>query len=96
MTRWSAPCKSGPTAVCRENAAAWLTLTARNLALDQLRREQNWRSKEVGISAEHERWLSAAPAGYAAPATHAEYVDAIAVGPFKDDTLRLLYVCFHP
>ena len=28
------------------NPAAWLTQTARNLALDQLRREQNWDCKQ--------------------------------------------------
>ena len=67
-----------------ENPAAWLMLTAKNLALDTLRREQNWREKEDGIAHEHERWL-------AAPAT-----EAASDGTFADDTLRMMFVCFHP
>lgn len=67
-----------------ENPAAWLTQTARNLALDHLRREQRWQEKEDGIAHEHARWLSAPPAG------------AEEAGTFDDDTLRLLFVCFHP
>ncbi len=66
-----------------ENPAAWLTQTAKNLALDFLRREQRWNQKQVGIAAEHERWLST-------PAT-AENHDT-----FADDTLRMMFVCFHP
>jgi len=65
-----------------ENPAAWLTQAAKNLALDTLRREQTWQRKEVQITAEQERWL-----------TRDE--------PFEeqvltDDTLRMLFVCFHP
>lgn len=67
-----------------ENPAAWLTQTAKHLALDVLRREQNWHAKEDGIAAEHERWLSA-------PA-----MDADNGGTFSDDTLRMMFVCFHP
>lgn len=65
-----------------DNPAAWLTQTARNLALDHLRREQRWHSKEDSIAAEHERWLST-PVNV----TH---------DTFADDTLRMLFVCFHP
>ena len=67
-----------------ENPAAWLTQTAKNLALDTLRREQRWQEKEDGIAQAHERWL-------AAPATDAE-----SEGTFTDDTLRMMFVCFHP
>src|SRR6187431_3570947 len=42
-----------------DNPAAWLTQTAKNITLDQLRREQRWHEKEDGIAAAHERWLSA-------------------------------------
>ncbi len=66
------------------NPAAWLTQTAKNLALDTLRREQRWQEKEDGIAAAHERWL-------AAPATAGEND-----GTFADDTLRMMFVCFHP
>ena len=65
-----------------DNPAAWLTQTAKNLALDHLRREQRWNSKQDSIAAEHERWLSTAE-----NETHET---------FADDTLRMMFVCFHP
>ncbi|MFA6546109.1 MAG: sigma-70 family RNA polymerase sigma factor [Limisphaerales bacterium] len=67
-----------------ENPAAWLTQTARNLALDHLRREQNWNEKQEGIACEHPRWL-------ATPGPREENADT-----FTDDTLRMMFVCFHP
>ncbi len=67
-----------------ENPAAWLTQTARNLAIDHLRREQRWQEKESGIALESARWLGAADAR----ADDAE--------TFTDDTLRMMFVCFHP
>ena len=66
-----------------ENPAAWLTQTAKNLALDTLRREQRWNTKEDSIATEHERWLASSPA----EETHET---------FADDTLRMMFVCFHP
>jgi RNA polymerase sigma factor (sigma-70 family) len=65
-----------------ENPAAWLTQTNKNLALDHLRREQRWNTKEQNIAAEHERWLSS-------PVT-------VPHDTFSDDTLRMMFVCFHP
>ena len=65
-----------------DNLAAWLTQTAKNLALDHLRREQRWNTKQDSIAAEHERWLST-------PVN--EMHDT-----FADDTLRMMFVCFHP
>lgn len=67
-----------------DNPAAWLMQTAKHLALDQLRREKNWREKEEGIAIDHERWLSN-------PQAQEEYQ-----GTFADDTLRMMFVCFHP
>ena len=67
-----------------ENPAAWLTQTAKNLALDTLRREQRWQEKEDGIAAAHERWLAAPPTAVESEET------------FTDDTLRMMFVCFHP
>ncbi len=67
-----------------DNPAAWLTQTAKNLALDQLRREQRWQEKEPSIAQEHERWLSSS------------LVDDTDHETFADDTLRLMFVCFHP
>ena len=65
-----------------ENPAAWLTQAAKNLALDTLRREQTWQRKEVQITAEQERWL-----------TRDEPSEEQVL---TDDTLRMLFVCFHP
>lgn len=67
-----------------DNPAAWLMQTAKHLALDQLRREKNWREKEEGIAIDHERWLST-------PQVQEEHQ-----GTFADDTLRMMFVCFHP
>ncbi|WP_193212878.1 RNA polymerase sigma factor [Luteolibacter marinus] len=65
-----------------ENPAAWLTQAAKNLALDALRREQTWHRKEARITTEQESWLTRdEPAG-----EHG----------IVDDTLRMLFVCFHP
>ena len=68
-----------------DNPAAWLTQTARHLALDQLRREQRWNEREEGISAERARWM-------AVPVETAADDDA----HLRDDTLRLMFVCCHP
>jgi len=66
-----------------DNPAAWLTQVAKNLALNALRREQRWNQKQDGIAAEHERWL-------------ASPTDDMTHETFADDTLRMMFVCFHP
>ena len=66
-----------------DNPAAWLTQVAKNLALNTLRREQSWNEKQDGIAAEHARWLAAPP-------------DGMKHETFEDDTLRMMFVCFHP
>ncbi|WP_395741231.1 RNA polymerase sigma factor, partial [Prosthecobacter sp.] len=68
-----------------DNPAAWLTQTARHLALDQLRREQRWNEREEGISAEQARWMAVPPEAAADDEAH-----------LRDDTLRLMFVCCHP
>jgi RNA polymerase sigma factor (sigma-70 family) len=65
-----------------ENPAAWLTQVAKNLALDALRREQTWQRKEAQITTEQERWLMCD--------------DSSDEHLLSDDTLRMLFVCFHP
>ena len=65
-----------------DNPAAWLAQAAKNLALDALRREQTWQRKEAQITVEQERWL-----------TRDEPADE---PHLADDTLRMLFVCFHP
>lgn len=66
-----------------ENPAAWLTQAAKNLALDTLRREQTWQRKEAQITSEQERWLMRDEG----PSHEHDLCD---------DTLRMLFVCFHP
>jgi RNA polymerase sigma-70 factor (ECF subfamily) len=66
-----------------DNPAAWLTQAAKNLALDALRREQRWQEKQPDITAEQERWLS----------TNDSMTEPHSIA---DDTLRMLFVCFHP
>src|SRR5215471_10611984 len=66
-----------------DNPAAWLTQVAKNLALTALQREQRWNTKQDGIAAEHTLWLST-------PA------DVMTHETFTDDTLRMMFVCFHP
>jgi RNA polymerase sigma-70 factor (ECF subfamily) len=65
-----------------ENPAAWLSQTAKNLALDALRRERNWQRKEASITAEQEIRLASEESA------DGHHID--------DDTLRMLFVCFHP
>ena len=67
-----------------DNAAAWLTQTARNVMLDHLRRDQRWQEREDGIAAEHGRWSG-----------NAENVSATDE-LIRDDTLRLIFICCHP
>jgi RNA polymerase sigma factor (sigma-70 family) len=68
-----------------DNPAAWLTQTARHLALDLLRREQRWNEREEGISAEQARWMAVPMEAAAEDEAH-----------LRDDTLRLMFVCCHP
>jgi RNA polymerase sigma-70 factor (ECF subfamily) len=39
-----------------KNPAAWLTQTAKNLALDVIRREKNFQEKQTQIVAQFEQW----------------------------------------
>lgn len=65
------------------NPAGWLTQTARNLALDTLRREQNFQVKQRKIIATVENWGSG---------TDPSEVDET----LKDHRLRLMFACCHP
>jgi RNA polymerase sigma-70 factor (ECF subfamily) len=60
--------------------AAWLTTTARNRAIDVLRRTDTERAKLADLALQHE------PADGDAPAS----------GPIEDDRLRLVFTCCHP
>jgi RNA polymerase sigma factor (sigma-70 family) len=68
-----------------KNPAAWLTQTAKNLALDLIRREKTFRDKEPDIIVTLEQWPASAVIGNA-PLFESE---------IKDDRLRMMFVCCH-
>jgi RNA polymerase sigma-70 factor (ECF subfamily) len=68
------------------NPAAWLTTSARNLALDRLRR----RGVEAGKLQE---WTTMEDARGRSPDDPAEHAG---IGPDWDDRLRLIFTCAHP
>lgn len=69
-----------------KNPAAWITQTAKNLALDLLRREKVFRDKQIDIAASVERWSGDAAADDS-PSFDTE---------IKDNRLRLIFACCHP
>lgn len=68
-----------------DNPAAWLMQTARNRALDVIRREKFFHDKQPEIIASLENWSSETSA------TATRHDDEI-----KDDRLRLIFACCHP
>ena len=68
------------------NPAAWLTQAAKNLALDVIRREKTFHDKQPQIISMVEQ--------------QAEATDAVNPptldNEFKDDRLRMMFVCCHP
>lgn len=69
-----------------KNPAAWLTQTAKNLALDVIRREKTFAGKEGAIVT----WLEQSTSSPGVGETTVEEDD------IRDDRLRLLFVCCHP
>ena len=69
-----------------QNPSAWLMQVARNQALDAVRRQQNFRSKEQDITAffEHRSGTQAGPESV-------HFDDEI-----RDDQLRMMFACCHP
>jgi RNA polymerase sigma-70 factor (ECF subfamily) len=67
-----------------QNPAAWLTQTAKNLALDLIRREKLFRDKEPEIIAFMEEWVSAS-------GDSPKFDNEI-----RDGRLRLMFACCHP
>ena len=66
------------------NPGAWITTTARNRAIDRLRRE----------SSRHDRHAQAAMLQAASEKYESEPIEP--VGPVSDDRLRLIFTCCHP
>jgi RNA polymerase sigma factor (sigma-70 family) len=79
-----------PTAGVPDNPAAWLMTTARNLALDHLRRQQVRATQQDAVS--HELDLRHAIAAQA----HAQAVDDGLDDTVGDDLLRLVFTACHP
>ena len=69
-----------------ENPAAWLTQTAKNLALDVIRRERVFQDKQPQIVAFMEQWSADSAAGES-PMFENE---------IRDGRLRLMFACCHP
>jgi RNA polymerase sigma-70 factor (ECF subfamily) len=69
-----------------DNPSAWITQTAKNLALDVIRREAVFRTKEAEVAARLERMAADAAAGTRDASEH----------EIKDDRLRMMFVCCHP
>src|SRR5678816_3849726 len=69
-----------------KNPAAWLTQTAKNLALDLIRRENLFHDKEPQIIAFMEQW----------PSDSADAESPRFENEIRDGRLRLLFACCHP
>ena len=74
-----------------DRPGAWITTTARNRALDRLRREARRPAREA--AAERDLTLGAASAADGAPA-HVAANDEVV--PVDDDQLRMMFTCCHP
>lgn len=69
-----------------QNPAAWLTQTAKNLALDVIRREKNFQEKQPQVIAVVEQWSNSPDHASAASLDN----------ELSDDRLRLMFACCHP
>src|SRR5438128_19644 len=69
-----------------KNPAAWLTQTAKNLALDLIRREKLFHDKEPQIIAFIEQW----------PSESVEHESPMFENEIRDSRLRLMFACCHP
>jgi RNA polymerase sigma factor (sigma-70 family) len=69
-----------------KNPTAWLTQTAKNLAIDLIRREKSFREKEAQIITTIENWSGDRMAG-TLPLFDSE---------IRDGRLRLMFACCHP
>jgi RNA polymerase sigma-70 factor, ECF subfamily len=78
--------KSWPVKGPPRDPAAWLIFVGRNFGLDEIRR----RSKQTELP-ENEEALSAEPDD-----TQTELAERLDASHYRDDILRLLFVCCHP
>ncbi|MPY94188.1 MAG: sigma-70 family RNA polymerase sigma factor [Acidimicrobiia bacterium] len=84
--------RTWPTRDVPANPGGWVTTTARNRALDRLRREAKRDTKEGNATLA--AVALAGPAGTPADLDDLEELDEVA--PVPDDQLRLIFTCCHP
>ena len=78
--------KTWPFTGVPENPSAWITLTAKNLALDALRRDQIFRRKQIQMFGAVHHWSG-----------KVEEVELDNFGEEVEDALlRFMFVCCHP
>jgi RNA polymerase sigma-70 factor (ECF subfamily) len=77
-----------PTHGTPDNPGAWITTTARNRAIDRLRRERRYADKVRALEAEV---LGAEGATSTTDPSHRHHVD-----DYPDDRLALMFACCHP
>jgi RNA polymerase sigma-70 factor (ECF subfamily) len=80
LERW--PVEGSP-----DNPGAWITTTARNRAIDRLRRERRYADKVAALEAEARRSLDDGPRS--GTGRHA-------MDEYPDDRLALMFACCHP
>ncbi len=78
-----------PTRGIPDNPGAWITTTARNRAIDRLRRQRRFSERQATI---------AQNAAFDAERQEASLLAAAEdeMGPIPDDQLRLIFTCCHP
>jgi RNA polymerase sigma factor (sigma-70 family) len=69
-----------------KNPTAWLMQTAKNLAVDLIRREHRFREKQPDVIATLEQWA----------ANPVEGDSRLLESEIADDHLRMMFVCCHP
>ena len=68
------------------NPSGWLAQTAKNIAIDALRREANFKSKQQKVADSADLWS-------ASKSDYEEFEDEHLI---QDSTLRLIFACCHP
>jgi RNA polymerase sigma-70 factor (ECF subfamily) len=75
-----------------DNPGAWITTTARNRAIDRLRRQRVYADKLAVLEADARRDRE----DVSPPAAHATTIGAHPVDQYPDDRLALMFACCHP